>query len=246
MAISKNMGFPENAKPSNGYASQVVQQSQISVDPLSSYIPVSGPAGPAGPQGVKGEKGDPGTPGKDGAKGDKGAPGVPGKDGKSSLPSSGQQSGWASYYSEPAPSVNLGISRGEDGWVSLSLLEKISNINEKFIPISSEGSGLYNFNSKSINLKSLEIGAIVDVRYELELTTFSNNTEVWLRTYFSSLSSYPTEFVGSFKYQYTYDISVSQQFFVEDRDVWASLVVPQIRTDFDASIKLKGIHISVR
>jgi hypothetical protein len=239
MAVSKNMDFPKNA-----YASQVLQQQVPSTD-MATYIPVPGPEGPKGLQGPKGEPGKDGDAGKDGARGPKGDRGPKGEDGKSSLSASGQQAGWASYTNLKSPEARLGITNGDDGWVSLELIEKGSTKNENFMPESAFGTSLYNFNSKSLTFKPLEIGAIVNVTYNFELTTYTNNTEVWFRTLFSSTKFSPSKLIGSFKYQYTYDISVDQQFFIEDQNMWAAGGVPQIRTDFDAIGKLKSIYVSV-
>ena len=245
MAVSKSMGFPEDARPSNGYASQVIEQANQTLSPSLSYIPVSGPQGERGPKGEKGEKGDKGDSGKDGQngpKGEKGQNGQNGKDGKSSLSSSGQQAGWASYFDLNTKPQALGISRGDDGWVSIHIDGKGEG-NEKFLP--EDCVSFYNPLSRLLNFKGLNVGSIVRVTYNFELTTFVNNTELWIRTDFKDLGFCPTKFIGSFKYQYTYDLSVDQEFFIEDKSMWATGASPQMRTDFDASVKLKSIYVSV-
>lgn len=242
MAVSKSMGFPEDARPSNGYASQVIEQANQTLSPSLSYIPVSGPQGERGPKGEKGDKGDPGQNGQNGQDGKPGPKGDRGPEGKSSLSGSGQQAGWASYYDAGTKPQSLGISRGSDGWVSLFINGK-GKSNEEYLP--DDCVSLYNSVSRALNFKGLKVGSIVKVTYNLELTTFVNNTEVWVRTDFKDLGFCPTKFVGSFKYQYTYDLSVDQEFYIEDKTMWATGAIPQIRTDFDAAVRLKSIYISV-
>lgn len=247
MAFSKSMEFPNSQ--TSGYAAQVQQSQNIPfTENVLSFLPVPGPVGPQGPSGrdgLNGKDGAPGIQGPAGPKGEKGERGPQGKDGLSSLSSSGQQAGWASYIDNEPKEVSLGVLRGEDGWVSFDLSLGTSIKNEKFLPKKSLGTSLYNFNSKNITLKPLEIGAIVKVVYNFEITTYSSNTEIWFRTHFPLIHKSPAKLIGSFKYQYTYDISVDQEFFVEDEAMWAAGGIPQIRTDFDAVGKLKSIHISV-
>jgi hypothetical protein len=242
MAVSKSMGFPEDARPSNGYASQVIEQANQTLSPSLSYIPVAGPQGERGPKGEKGEKGDPGQNGHNGQDGKPGQKGDRGPEGKSSLSASGQQAGWASYYDIATKPQSLGISRGDDGWVSVFIDAKGKN-NETYLP--DDCVTLYNSVSRTLNFKGVKIGSIVKVTYNIELTTFVNNTEVWVRTDFKDLGFCPTKFVGSFKYQYTYDLSVDQEFYIEDKTMWATGATPQIRTDFDSTVRLKSIYISV-
>lgn len=242
MAVSKSMGFPEDARPSNGYASQVIEQSNQTLSPSLSYIPVSGPQGERGPKGDTGQKGDKGEIGKDGQTGSKGEKGQNGKDGKSSLSSSGQQAGWASYFDLNTRPQALGISKGDDGWVSIFIDAKGKN-NEEFLP--KDCVSFYNPLSRMLNFKGIAVGSIVKVIYNFELVTFVNNTELWIRTDFKELGFCPTKFVGSFKYQYSYDLSVDQEFFIENNSMWATGALPQIRTDFDATVKLKSIYVSV-
>jgi hypothetical protein len=47
------------------------------------------------------------------------------------------------------------------------------------------------------------------------------------------------------KYQYTYEMSVTQSVFIETESDKASGAIPQLRTDMDALARLKSIHISV-
>lgn len=234
---SKNMDFPTSKKAA--YAAQV-QQSQIQELGVASYIPVPGPqgergpAGPQGPSGPKGDKGDPGEPGK---------PGKPGKDGKSGIPVHGQQSGWALYENSDSRMSQLGATKGIDGWVDLYVNGKGDGTNEKYLP---EGSvSLYNTNSRRINLKNLKIGSSVDIIYNIEVETFTPNTEVWVRSLFPDTGDEYTSLVGNLKYQYTYDFSVSHNLVLSKEVNKVSGLIPQIRTDMDAIARIKSIVISV-
>lgn len=240
MSIVKSMGFPEGSKASDGYASKVLQQSNESLQPNSNYIPVPGPQGE---RGIKGEKGDRGPEGPKGDKGDPGARGKDGKDGKSLISVSGQQPGWASYHNKNIKQVALGISRGDSGWVSLAVdgLGKYST--SMYLPEAS--TELYNKDAGMLTFRGLKIGSIVKVTYNVELETYVNNTELWIRSSFIGMEHSVTKFVGSFKYQHVYNLSIDQEFYIEDKSLWSSGVIPQARTDFDASIKIKSIYVSV-
>jgi len=243
MAVSKSMDFPGAQKSS--YAAQV-QQSQGTgyQENTLSFLPVPGPQGPQGPagrdgkDGAKGETGPQGPEGKQGPKGEKGANG---KDGISSLSSSGQQAGWASYTSTNSSNIRLGATQGIDGWVNVNMNKSESF--ENFLP--KDCVSLWNQHSKMLNFKGLEIGAQVFVTYNFELTTFSPNTEVWIRTFFPSDEKEVAQIIGSFKYQHTYNLSVTQQLFIENQKMWGNGASPQIRTDYDASVILNSIYVSV-
>lgn len=244
MAVSKSMNFPDNAKPNRGYADQVAEQSQVTLNSSGTFLPVPGPVGPQGPagrdgkDGKDGKQGDQGPEGKPGARGPQGHSG---KDGKSSLSSSGQKAGWGLYKNLSERSVSLGISKGVDGWVRVNMNSE--NTNEKYLP---EGSGsLYNNDSKTINFRGLNIGAIVNIKYNFEFTTYVSNTELWLRTAFVNTDKSYSKFVGIFKYQSDYDISIEQQIYIEDNSLWSSGAFPEFRSDFDSAIRLKNIYISV-
>ena len=99
--------------------------------------------------------------------------------------------------------------------------------------------------SKMLNFKGVNIGAQVFVTYNFELTTFNPNTEVWLRTYFASNDQEFVQLVGYFKYQGTYNLSTTQQIFIENQAMWGNGAVPQIRTDFDASVIFNSVYVSV-
>jgi hypothetical protein len=241
MAVSKSMDFPTSKKSS--YAAQVEQSKAESVQENTlSFLPVPGPEGPQGPAGRDGKDGKKGDQGPVGPQGPKGERGNPGKDGESSLSSSGQQAGWASYANTKESEVRLGITKGDEGWVNVFLLSK-ENKNEKYLPTGAVG--FWNDNTRMINFRGLKQGSQVFITYNFELTTYNNNTEVWIRTFVPNTDRDLSQFVASLKYQHTYPISVTQQIFVEDEKVWANGAYPQIRTDYDASVIMKSIYVGV-
>ena len=240
MSASKSMDFPGAKKSS--YAAQVEQSQATGLpDNTLSFLPVPGPVGPQGPAGRDGKDGKQGEPGPEGKAGPKGQPGPAGKDGLSSLSSSGQQAGWASYINDNPTSIRLGATRGVDGWVSLYMSSEKNN--EQFLP--KDTVSLWNSHSRMLNFKGVNVGSQIFVTYNLELTTFTANTEVWLRTFFPAHEQEISQLVGSFKYQNVYDISVTQQIFIENQQIWGNGGVPQIRTDFDASVIFKSVYVSV-
>ena len=115
--------------------------------------------------------------------------------------------------------------------------------NESFIP--EDAVSLWNSHARMLNFKGIKIGSQVFITYNFELTTFSPNTEVWVRTFFPSHEHEIANLVGSFKYQHTYNISVTQQLFIENQAMWGNGAVPQLRTDFDASVVLNSVYVSV-
>ena len=236
MAVSKSMDFPSGKKSS--YAAQV-EQSQASPyqDNSLSFVPVPGPEGPPGPAGKNGSQGP------EGKVGPQGPPGPSGKDGKSSISASGQQPGWASYTNTIEKPTKLGISEGDDGWVTLILDTKDKTQNETYLPKGC--TSLWNSHQRALNFHGIKEGSQVSVTYNFELTTYTNNTEIWLRTYFASNDQEFVQFVGSLKYQNTYSLSVTQNIFIEDQAMWGNGAVPQIRTDFDASVIFNSVYVSV-
>lgn len=241
MTASKSMDFPGSKKSS--YAAQVEQtQASPYQENTLSFLPVPGPQGPQGPAGRDGKDGEKGEQGFTGNIGPKGEKGPKGADGLSSLSSSGQQAGWASYTNKTEKPIKLGISEGDDGWVTVFLnSEGLSN--EKYIP--KDCASLWNNHSRSFNFKGLKEGAQVFITYSFELTTYNSNTEVWLRTYSSNSQLDIAQFIGSLKYQHTYPITVTQQVFIENQKIWGNGAVPQIRTDYDSSVIIKSIYVSV-
>lgn len=238
MSVSKNMDFPSSKKSS--YAAQVEQsQSSPYQENSLSFIPVLGPEGPPGPAGKDGKNG---LKGEQGDIGPRGPAGPAGKDGKSLISSSGQQAGWASYSNKKENTFKLGISEGDDGWVTTYILsEGLSN--EKYLPANC--TPLWNDHSRAFNFRGLKEGSQLFITYSFDLTTYNSNTEVWVRTYSANSDLDISQFVGSLKYQHTYPITVTQQLFIENEKIWGNGAYPQIRTDYDASVIMKSIYVSV-
>jgi hypothetical protein len=242
MAISKSMDFPNSQKIS--YAEQVQQnQNNNSVENTLSFLPVPGPQGPAGPQGVKGDAGPQGPAGKDGKDGKDGAKGPMGPAGKSYSPPYDQEVGWVSYGNQKDKNFFLGADKGDDGWVQVFIDGLGPKTNKLYLPKNSVE--LYNSELRKINLRQLALGAQVDITYNFSLTTFSNNTEVWARSFCVSPDLSPTSFVASLKYQYEYDLSTTHRVFIQNEQQRNNGIIPQIRTDLDAMVNMKSIVISV-
>lgn len=239
MAVSKSMDSP--IKKSN-YASKVEQSQESTL----SFLPVPGPQGERGP---KGEQGIQGIPGPQGEKGDSGKPGKDGKDGKdgldgkSILSPSEQTLGWAYYENDSNKTNRTGIDKGEDGWVRLSINNIGKNTQEDYLPYGNVS--LWSGTTNKFNFKTLNIGSIVTVRYNIRLTTYLNNTEVWLKTLLSEDDYSPISYVGNLKYQYDYDFSVDQKIFIHDSKFQNFGGMPQIRTDNPCEATLKSIYVSV-
>jgi len=240
--MSKAMDFPGSSKK---------QYSTITLSNRNNYnetLPqlIQGPEGPQGPQGLQGPKGDKGDPGKDGspgAQGPQGPKGDKGRDGKDYQSVSGQLPGWAYYYSDIKNIINIGPEKGDDGWVSLFFKKNTIVKNELFIP--NGYSSFWNSEGNKINFRAMKIGAIVDIRYDISIETYYNNTEFWFRTLYPHSQKYTSSYIGSLKYQYEYDISVSQKLFIEDKSIWSDGGLPQVRCDNQSSVYLKGIYVSI-
>lgn len=232
------MEFPGKAKKYSDNVSQPYELEQ----PLS-YVAVPGPQGEKGPKGDIGDIGPQGNPGPQGEPGKPGKDGRDGKQGESSLSSSGQKAGWALYTNKDQKDIILGATKGNDGWVGFSFDCKGKN-NEQCLP--EDSVSLYNSASQKINLAGLKVGSVVTVRYDIALTTFSNNTEVWFKTYIPDLDLGPTTFAANLKYQFSYDISLEHTFVVENDMVRNYGAFPQILTDNDASMVAKNMYIFVR
>jgi hypothetical protein len=245
--MAKSMDFPQHNKKKK-YSDSVSELSP-SNESITNYVAVPGPQGaqgPQGPQGQKGPKGDKGEPGQKGEKGDRGLQGPKGergRDGVDLLSKSKQTPGWACYDNKKLLEFRLGATKGDDGWVSFFVDADGQNTNELFLP--ENAYSLWVKEGRKFTFKSLNIGSIITIRYNIELTTYQNNTEVWVRTYIDNSDIYPITYVGSMKYQFTYDFSVEQTLFLENEAVQKSLIVPQIRTDNDAMAVIKSIYISV-
>lgn len=238
MAVAKSMDFPNSKKSS--YAAQVVQTQSSNPEVLINYVPVPGPQGP---QGLTGPQGPKGEPGKDGSQGPRGERGTPGKDGESSLSSSGQQAGWASYFNSKKLDFKLGVTRGDEGWVSFWVDAEGSGTNETYLP--KDSVSLWNPSSRQLNFRGIKEGSQVFVTYNFDLTTFNNNTEVWVRTFFPGLDKDISQFVASLKYQFTYNIYVTQHFFIENNKMKMLGAMPQLRTDYDSIVNINSIYVSV-
>ena len=243
MASSKSMDFPGAKKTT--YAAQVEQTQSIPLqDNGLSFLPVPGPVGPQGPAGRDGKDGSvgpQGLEGQKGQKGEKGEKGPSGQNGISSLSSSGQKAGWAGYFNGKPTEIRLGATKGIDGWVNLNMGSETSF--EEYLPKNTVS--LWNSHSKMLNFKGLKVGAQVFVTYNFELTTFSTNTELWARTFFPAHEQEVSQFIGSFKYQHTYNLSLTQQLFIENQKMWGNGAVPQLRSDFEASVILNSVYVSV-
>lgn len=237
--MATSMDFPATNK--RKYSDNINEQ--LPGELLGNYIAVPGPPGPQGDRGQVGPKGDTGSQGEKGPKGDQGVPGKNGKDGISILSPSQQNIGWALYANQNKRSIRLGANKGEDGWVRFSIDGLGEETNERFLP--KESVGLWNPETQRLNFKTLNIGAIITIRYDIELTTYSNNTEVWFRTFVDNTENYPTTYVGSLKYQFDYDLSMEHTVFLENKGMQTAGGIPQIRTDNDASVVIKSIYISV-
>jgi hypothetical protein len=245
MSVSKNVDFPF---PSNSekkkYAAKVEESRVSEAAPLELqnvvYLPVPGPEGPRGPRGEQGPAGDPGPKG---ATGTAGKPGKDGIDGISYLPVYEQKAGWGLYVNNSGGQVRLGATRGEDGWVSLSISELSKETNELYLP--KNGASFYSTEMKRINLKNLKIGSQVTVTYNFEITTLVSNTEVWCRSFFPGSDTSTTSLVGSLKYEYPYDLSVTHHLVLQSESDRISGIVPQVRTDHDSIGLLRSMYISV-
>jgi hypothetical protein len=239
MAISKNVPTPFATK--DAYIEKVIEaQQSITPETLptpQTYVPIQGPQGPQGlpgPEGPQGPKGDPGLTGPLGAKGKEGKPG---KDG---ISLSGQQPGWVKYYNSEKQKINLGITEGDNGWVNLHFKRTLSN--ELFLPKDNET--LWVDAAQGFNFLGLKTGTKIQISYSIQLSTYSANTDVWVRAFFIKNNIDQINFVGSLKYQNTYDFVIDQTLYIENES-FKSLAKPQIRTDFPSDMILKSITISI-
>lgn len=239
MAISKSMDSPNIKK--KRYSDNII--SQVPQEISGEYTLIPGPQGEIGPRGEKGEKGDQGEQGPKGLRGEPGKDGLPGKDGASVLSPSEQQIGWACYDNLSRNNIRLGSTRGDDGWVNFAVDSLGANTNEMFLPKGSVS--LWNNMNQTLNFKTLKVGAIVTICYNIELTTLTNNTEVWFRTFIPNANENHERYVGSLKYQFTYDLSMEHTVFIENKKTQVANAIPQLRTDNDCDAVIKSIYISV-
>lgn len=243
--MAKSMDFPGAAKK---YSETV--NNEYKLDQPLSYIAVPGPqgergpkgdTGPIGPEGTQGPKGDAGKPGKDGKDGKNGKDGTPGD---SSLSPSGQRLGWALYKNLNETADQLGATKGNDGWVRIKVDSKDSGASESYLP--ENNVSLYNSSTQKINLRGLKMGSIITIRYDVEITTFSNNTEVWFRSIVEDLGLGPTTFIANLKYQFPYDLSLEHTIFLENEKMKNAGIFSEILTDNECSMIVKNLYISVR
>lgn len=206
--------------------------------PVLTFLPVPGPKGETGP---KGDPGPQGIQGERGLKGDRGTPGKNGMDGKSILSPSEQMIGWAYYENKKIRNIRTGSNQGNNGWVDISLDETFNN-NEKYLPIGNVS--LWNQTTKRLNFRTLNVGSMVTIRYNIKLFTYDNNTEVWIKTYVGKDNISPISYVGNLKYQQDYNFSVEQTVFIHDQDIQAFGGIPQINTDNPSEAILHSIYIS--
>lgn len=241
--MSKSMNFPDAAKRKK-YSDIISQEQSSTAPPEIAYVAVPGPQGPQGIQGPKGDQGPVGPQGPKGDPGKNGKDGSDGKDGISMLSPSGQNIGWGLYYNHDRQTIDLGAQRGTDGWVRLKINSKGKNTVEKFLP-TEDSVSLWIDVAQKINFKGLKVGSIVDICYNIELTTLQNNTELWYRSYVENNDNYPTTYGGTLKYQFTYDISLQHRMVIDSYSTQSNGVFPEIRTDYDALAIVKSIIISV-
>ena len=237
--MAKSMDFPKKKK----YSETVQEEKSVEYISVPGMQGQKGDIGPQGPQGERGLKGDKGDPGKRGPEGPKGERGEPGKGSEGYDSASGQYPGWAYYKNKNNNKTKIGPERGEDGWVSIFLDVDQEQSIEKYLP--NKSVSFINQVAKKINFRAFQFGAIFNIRYDLEIETYNNNTELWIRTFSIDDENSVTGYLGNLKYQYSYDFSFYQTIFIEDRSIKAFGGIPQIRSDNEGSVILKGIYISV-
>lgn len=234
--MAKSMDFPKK-KYSETVESTNSNTEYIAVPGIQGE---KGEVGPKGPEGPPGPKGDRGIQGKEGPQGPKGDPGRGGGEGYESP--SGQYPGWAYYENNNKVPIFLGPDKGDDGWVNILIEDNASNNMLQFLPLGSVS--LWNSVTQRINFKQLKVGAKVDIRYDILLTTETNSTEAWIRTYIPRVES-PTGYIGMLKYKYPYEMSVSQTLYVDISKIKSEGGIIQARTDSQSTIILKGMYISI-
>ena len=237
--MAKSMDFPKKKK----YSETVQEEKSIEYIAVPGMQGEKGEIGPQGPKGEQGPKGDRGDPGPQGPSGPKGERGDPGKGGEGYDSPSGQYPGWAYYKNKNDNKIKIGPARGNDGWVSIFLQIDEGKSIEKYLPKNSVS--FLNDVAKKINFKAFQYGAMVNIIYDLEIETYANNTELWIRTFSVDDENSITGYVGSLKYQYSYDLSFSQTIFIQDTKIKVFGGIPQIRSDNEGTAILKGIYISV-
>jgi hypothetical protein len=246
MAISKNMDAPKARYSEAIKSTKSIEASNteyIAVPGIQGEKGDQGPIGPQGPEGPKGDRGIPGKDGKEGPQGPQGPKGEPGRGGGQGYESpSGQYPGWAYYENKNRKPLFLGPDRGDDGWVNILMDDDENNNILQFLPAGSVS--LWSSVTQRINFKQLKVGTKVDIRYDIALTTDTNSTEAWIRTYIPRVES-PTGYIGMLKYKYPYEMSVSQTLYVDLSKIKSEGGIIQARADNESTIILKGMYISV-
>jgi hypothetical protein len=246
MAISKNMDAPKTKYSEAVKSTKSIESNNteyIAVPGIQGEKGEAGPIGPPGPEGPRGERGIPGKDGKDGPQGPQGPKGEPGRGGGEGYESpSGQYPGWAYYENKNKKPMLLGPDRGDDGWVDILMDDDIDSNILRFLPVGSVS--LWNSVTQRINFKQLKVGARVDIRYDIALTTDTNSTEAWIRTYIPKVES-PTGYIGMLKYKYPYEMSINQTLYVDLSKIRSEGGIIQARADNESSIILKGMYISI-
>ena len=246
--MAKSMESPQPLKR-KGY-SQAIQEAELQQpQDLREYIPVPGLTGVQGERGLKGEPGEKGDTGPAGPKGDTGQAGPQGVRGEPGRVTGGQDVapgqylGWAHYKNKKDLATRLGPEKGNDGWVFPKFELDVDGSNSTYMPDGS--SSLVLLDSNMLSFRSLKIGAKIDIKYDFEITTYSNYTELWLRLFSEKYENLPTSYVANFKYQYSYDMSFFQTLYLDTSKIKNSVIRPEFRTDAESSIVLKGMYISV-
>ena len=243
MAISKNMDAPKTRYAEAVKSTKTVEANNTEYIAVPGIQGEKGEPGAIGPQGPEGPRGERGIPGKDGPQGPQGPKGEPGRGGGEGYESpSGQYPGWAYYQNKNKKPLLLGPDRGDDGWVDILMDDDKDNNILKFLPTGSVS--LWNSVTQRINFKQLKVGAKVDIRYDIALTTDTNSTEAWIRTYIPKVES-PTGYIGMLKYKYPYEMSVNQTLYVDLSKIRSEGGIIQARADNESTIILKGMYISV-
>jgi hypothetical protein len=104
---------------------------------------------------------------------------------------------------------------------------------------------LYSNDARKINTKGLKIWAQLQITFSIDISTYESNTEVWMRSEFFGLDDSVTTFVANLKYQHDYEISVTHNLAIASKEQRMSGILPQIRTDLAAGVRLKSIYVSV-
>lgn len=231
--MAKSMDFPVSNKK---LYSNIINDQPIKSDILN-YEYIKGIQGDIGPQGPKGDKGDPGEPGIQGPQGPAGPKGDPGKGYESA---SGQNPGWAYYGNTESIDFQL---KPEKGWLKIFLNSQFQEKEESYLP--KKTVSFWNYEAKKFNFRATNIGAQIDIVYNLEVETYSNNTDVWIRTIIPGTEKHYTSLVGSFKYQNQHFLSVKQSIFIHHKDDWINGAIIEAGSDNTCSVKLNGIYVSI-